>query len=110
MKLFSSKTTYSHHISNIIRAYTGKQISNNTIRKIWETALISSPEYQQMTNKEKTKAHGKLLHSASTANEAYNKIRSQHAGINADTSEKYHKIHKRLKQMKICKCCGQVIK
>jgi hypothetical protein len=46
MKLFSSRATYSHHIINIIKKYTGKSISNNTIRKIWETELIQSPEYR----------------------------------------------------------------
>ena len=45
-----------------------------------------------MTNKEKNKAHKKLLHSTSTANEAYNKV------------------HEKMKQMKLCKCCGQVVK
>jgi hypothetical protein len=93
IKLFSSRTTYSHHITNIIKKYSGgKHISNNTIRKIWETELIQSPEYRQMTNKEKDNAHAKLLHSTATANEAYNKI------------------HERMRQMKLCKCCGQVVK
>ena len=92
MKLFSRKEVYSHHIINIIKKYTGKSINNNTIRKIWETSLIQSPEYNQMTNKEKNKAHKKLLHSTNTANEAYNKIQEK------------------MKQMKLCKCCGQVVK
>jgi hypothetical protein len=55
MKLFSRKEVYSHHIINIIKKYTGKSINNNTIRKIWETSLIQSPEYSQMTNSEKIK-------------------------------------------------------
>jgi hypothetical protein len=55
MKLFSRKDVYNHHIINIIKKYTGKSISNNSIRKIWETELIQSPEYSQMTNKEKIK-------------------------------------------------------
>ena len=92
IQLFSRKEVYSHHITNIIKKYTSKHISNNTIRKIWETELINSPEYRQMTNKEKNKAHKKLLHSTSTANEAYNKV------------------HKKMRQMKLCKCCGQVVK
>ena len=92
MKLFSRKEVYSHHITNIIKKYTGKSINNNTIRKIWETTLIQSPEYNQMTNKEKNKAHKKLLHSTNTANEAYNKI------------------HEKMKQMKLCDRCGQVVK
>ena len=34
IKLFSSRTTYSHHITNIVKKYSGgKHISNNTIRK-----------------------------------------------------------------------------
>jgi hypothetical protein len=61
MKLFSRKEVSSHHIINIIKKYTGKSINNNTIRKIWESSLIQSPEYNQMTNKEKNKAHKKLL-------------------------------------------------
>jgi len=44
MKLFSRKEVYSHHIINIIKKYTGKSTNNNTIRKIWETSLIQSPE------------------------------------------------------------------
>jgi hypothetical protein len=32
IKLFSRKEVYSHHISNIIKKYTDKHISNNTIR------------------------------------------------------------------------------
>ena len=54
--------------------------------------LIQSPEYSQMTNKEKNKAHKKLLHSTNTANEAYNKV------------------HQKMRQMKLGKCCGQVVK
>ena len=90
MKLFSRKEVYSHHITNIIKKYTGKSINNNTIRKIWETSLIQSPEYNQMTNNEKDKAHKKLLHSTSTANEVYNKV------------------HEKMRQMKLCDRCGQV--
>ena len=92
MELFSRKEVYSHHIINIIKKYTGKSINNNTIRKISETSLIQSPEYSQMTYKEKNKAHKKLLHSMNTANEAYNKV------------------HEKMKQMHLCKCCGQVVK
>lgn len=89
VRLFSRQEVYSHHITNIIKAYTGKHISNNTIRKIHESNLIQSPDYHQMTNKEKTKAHAKLLHSANLAHGAYNKIVK--------------------KEKKLCKCCGQVI-
>ena len=92
IKLFSSRTTYSHHITNIIKKYTGKSINKNTIRKILETSLIQSPEYNQVTNIEKHKAHKKLLHRTNTANEAYNKV------------------HEKMRQMKLCDRCGQVVK
>ena len=34
----------------------------NMIRSSYETALIQSPKYQQMTNDAKEQAHARLLH------------------------------------------------
>lgn len=49
-------------------------ITMNDIRKAYETKLINSTEYKEMTNRQKEKEHLKLLHSPQIANLVYNKV------------------------------------
>ena len=49
-------------------------LSMNDIRKAYETKLISSNEYNTLTNKEKEKKHSKLLHPMAAAHKAYNQV------------------------------------
>lgn len=75
LSLFNKLITYSHNITNIIKRYTGLHINNNMIRKIHSTAMINDDKYKELTNAERDKLHKKLLHSATTANAFYKKVK-----------------------------------
>lgn len=69
---FSSRIMYGGYLQDLFKRHTGKDISMNTIRKIYESTLIQSPEYVRMPLKDKKTKHNKLLHSLQTAHESYN--------------------------------------
>lgn len=69
------RQNYLNIVKNTIYHYTNKNISINTIRKIYETDLIQSEKYKYMTNAEKEEEHQKLLHSRHIANDIYNKVK-----------------------------------
>ena len=73
MVQFPSTNTFGKKLSTTFKKYTGKNITINLIRKIWETEMIQSEEYSQMTIREKENVHKKLLHGTSVAGE-YNRI------------------------------------
>jgi hypothetical protein len=60
---------YGRLLSQIFKDYTGKPITINDIRHIYETEIITSPDYAKKTLKEKEQIHKKLLHNFKTAQE-----------------------------------------
>jgi len=69
-----SDNTISARVPLLFEKYLNKHITINTIRHIYESELIQSPEYGKMSFKEKQDKHGELHHSTTTANFSYNKI------------------------------------
>ena len=60
---------FSTYTSRLFSKYSGKKISINTLRHVFETHLINSPGYNQMTINEKKEIHDRLLHSYKTGQE-----------------------------------------
>jgi hypothetical protein len=56
-------------LPTIFQKYIGKPITINDIRHIYETTVITSPDYAKKTLKEKEQIHKKLLHNFKTAQE-----------------------------------------
>jgi len=69
-----SDNTISARVPLLFEKYLNKHITINTIRHIYESELIQSPEYGKMSFKEKQNKHGELQHSTESANLFYNKI------------------------------------
>lgn len=69
-----SDNTISARVPLLFEKYFNKHITINTIRHIYESELIQSPEYGKMSFKEKQDKHEELQHSTTTANFSYNKI------------------------------------
>ncbi len=70
---FTSKNTFGQRLTSTFKKYSGKRISITLLRRIYETSLIQSDEYKQMTNRQKAEKHKKLLHGVNVAQE-YNRI------------------------------------
>ncbi len=70
---FKNNNAFGKKLTNIFEKYTGKRISIALLRRIYETSLIQSETYKNMTNRQKANKHKKLLHSANVAQE-YNRI------------------------------------
>lgn len=60
---------FGKYLATIFQEYIGKPITINDIRHIYETAVITSPDYAKKTLKEKEQIHKKLLHNFKTAQE-----------------------------------------
>jgi hypothetical protein len=69
---FSSRIMYGGYLQDLFKRHTGHHITMNTIRKIHESSLIQSPEYVNMSLKDRKIKHSRLLHSLATAHESYN--------------------------------------
>lgn len=78
-------------LNKIFFYYLGKDISVNTLRHIYETEAITSPDYSKKTIKEKEEIHKKLLHSFNTAQE-YVKLSPFIKMFDGETEEKPKKI------------------
>lgn len=70
---FNSKNTFGQRLTSTFEKYSGKRISITLLRRIYETALIQSDEYKNMTNRQKAEKHKKLLHGVNVAQE-YNRV------------------------------------
>lgn len=70
---FKSKNTFGQRLTSTFEKYSGKRISITLLRRIYETALIQSDEYNKMTNRQKAEKHKKLLHGFNVAQE-YNRV------------------------------------
>ena len=72
--IFSSRIAFGKHIKALFKKYTGIEMTINDIRKIHESHTIQGAGYATMTNRQKSEIHRRLLHTTSTANNAYNML------------------------------------
>jgi hypothetical protein len=68
-KKMYTQNYFGKYLASIFQEYIGKSITINDIRHIYETTVITSPDYSKKTLKEKEKIHKKLLHNFKTAQE-----------------------------------------
>lgn len=71
---FSSPDIYSKKLKKLLKDKFEKDLTMNDIRRSYESELINSDRYKNMTNEQQKKEHAKLLHSASVARLCYNKV------------------------------------
>lgn len=71
-----TETDISKLIPALFSKYINKHITINMLRQIYETNLIQSPLYNNLSLNQKEEMHKKLLHSFNTAQE-YNKINNK---------------------------------
>lgn len=71
---FSSPDIYSKKLKKLLKDKFEKDLTMNDIRRSYESELINSDRYKNMTNEQQKKEHSKLLHSASVARLCYNKV------------------------------------
>ena len=71
---FSSADIYSKKLKKLLKNKFKKELTMNDIRRSYESELIQSDRYKNMTNELQKKEHAKLLHSASVARNCYNKV------------------------------------
>lgn len=65
---------FSQFVKNLLFDLTGKKLTINSLRHIYETHFINSDEYMTLTNAEKDAKHRELLHRTETANREYYKV------------------------------------
>jgi hypothetical protein len=93
-------------VIKIFKKYLNKHITINMIRQIYESELIQSEKYKNMSLKEKEVEHEKLGHSFYTANQDYNKINLK----NNDEKENSTNIYKMLGQITFHKLTKPVLR
>ena len=71
---FSSPDIYSKKLKKLLKDKFEKDLTMNDIRRSYESELIQSDRYKNMTNEQQKKEHSKLLHSTSVARLCYNKV------------------------------------
>jgi len=71
---FSSPDIYSKKLKKLLKDKFEKDLNMNDIRRSYETELIQSDRYKNMTNEQQKLEHAKLLHSASIARLCYNRV------------------------------------
>ena len=71
----SSADMYARILKRLLNKRLNRDITMNNIRHAYETKLIQSDEYKNLTNNEKEKLHKKLLHTGYIANIYYNKVK-----------------------------------
>lgn len=71
---FSSPDIYSKKLKKLLKDKFEKDLTMNDIRRSYESELIQSDRYKNMTNEQQKKEHAKLLHSTSVARLCYNKV------------------------------------
>lgn len=71
---FSSPDIYSKKLKKLLKDKLEKDLTMNDIRRSYETELIQSDRYKNMTNEQQKLEHAKLLHSSSVARNCYNKV------------------------------------
>jgi hypothetical protein len=65
---------FSQFVKALLLKLTEKQLTINSLRKIYETNFINSDEYKTMTNSQKEAKHNELLHRTISAQMDYYKV------------------------------------
>lgn len=73
-KSYSFKQIFTKHLEDILFLKTSLKLTNNDIRKSYETYFINSPNYNYLTNNQKEKFSNNILHSHNEAIKSYYKI------------------------------------
>lgn len=73
----SSTDMYARILKRLLNKRLNREITMNNIRHAYESKLMQSDEYKNMTNAEKEKAHLRLLHTGHIAEMVYNKVKSK---------------------------------
>ena len=103
---FSSSDIYSRNLKRLLQQKLNKDLTMNDIRKAYESDLIQSDRYRKMTNKEKDKAHLRLLHTTEIAQSVYNKINSTNSTNSTSIAlERGSLALERGNSKKKCDCC-----
>ncbi len=68
-----TREKFSTYFKSINKKYLRKPMTINDYRHIYETHIINSPHYNELTTEDKQKIHDRLLHSAATA-QSYMKV------------------------------------
>lgn len=71
---FSSPDIYSKKLKKLLKDKFEKDLTMNDIRRSYESELIQSDRYKNMTNEQQKKEHAKLLHSTNIARLCYNRV------------------------------------
>lgn len=71
---FATANAYGKALSDIFTKFINKKVTMNDIRRSYESNLINSERYKQLTNKQKEAEHLRLLHSMFAAQYYYNKV------------------------------------
>lgn len=71
---YPNPDVYGLKLKSILKKELGKDFTMNDIRKSYESELIQSDRYKDMTNEQKIKEHAKLLHGYDIAHSVYNKV------------------------------------
>lgn len=69
-----TREKFSTYFKTINEKYLHKPLTINDYRKIYESHIINTPGYNELSNDDKKKIHERLLHSTSTAQADYLKI------------------------------------
>lgn len=64
-----TREKFSIYFTRLMKKYTNKDISINSLRHTYENYIIKSPDYNKLTINDKKKIHERLLHNFSTAQE-----------------------------------------
>jgi len=68
-----TRETFAVFVARLLHKYTNKKISLNTLRHVYETAVVNSDDYNKLSINQKKELHSKLLHSAATGSD-YQKV------------------------------------
>lgn len=68
-----TRDNFAIYMARLLKKYTDKNISINTLRHVYESHITSNPNYNRLSINDKKELHSRLLHSSATAQD-YNKI------------------------------------
>ena len=68
-----TRETFAVYMARLLKKYTRKNITINSLRHIYESYVTSLPDYNRLSINDKKVLHSKLLHSSATGAD-YNKI------------------------------------
>ncbi len=68
-----TRDNFAIYMARLLKKYTNKNISINTLRHVYESFITSQPDYNKLSINDKKELHSRLLHSSATGAD-YNKI------------------------------------